>query len=56
MNFHKYKKEKKLDEIRSKHVDPNAHELTFKPNVTEFAKNMKRSVKDLYVNYNVFIF
>lgn len=41
-------KESKLEQIKTTMVDPEQGEYTFKPTVTHLAKNMKRSIDDLY--------
>jgi hypothetical protein len=48
MEFHKQHHEKKIDEIKSKLPDPESN-LTFKPNISSTAKNMKRNLDDLFV-------
>ena len=37
-----------MDKIKNKLVDPNLKELTFKPKISKFSKNIKRNIKDLY--------
>jgi hypothetical protein len=49
--IHKAIQDMKLEEIKSKVVDPDAQEYTFKPKLSHMAKNIKRSVNDLYVKY-----
>lgn len=41
-------KESKLEQIKTTIVDPEQGEYTFKPMVTDLAKNMKRTIEDLY--------
>jgi hypothetical protein len=47
--YYRYKQERNLEEIRNNNVDPAEYELTFKPQVSEFAKGIKRSMNDLFV-------
>jgi hypothetical protein len=49
IEYHKLKKEKKLESIKSRIIDPDVEEYTFKPNIGNKAKQTKRSVEDLYV-------
>ena len=42
------RKGKDMDKIKNKLVDPNLKELTFKPKISKFSKNIKRNIKDLY--------
>jgi hypothetical protein len=49
IEYHNLKKEKKLENIKSKIVDPDVEEYTFKPNISSKAKQTKRSLNDLYV-------
>jgi hypothetical protein len=49
MNFHKMKVENKIKDLKSKKVDANETECSFKPQLTEKAKKMgKRTVDNLY--------
>ena len=49
MNFYQLKHEKNLDKIRSKNSDPILNELSFKPNISNNAIGLRRTVDDLYV-------
>ena len=42
------RKGKEIDKIKNKLVDPNLKELTFKPKISKFSKNIKRNINDLY--------
>jgi hypothetical protein len=53
IEYHQLKKEKKLETIKSRIVDPDEEQYTFKPNIGK-SKSMKRSIEDLYVKYNNF--
>ncbi len=52
MQFYKQHHFKKLDEIKDKFPDPEI-DLTFKPNISSAAKNMKRNLNDLFVYYMI---
>lgn len=55
MEFHKQHHEKILGEIKDKIPDPE-NDLTFKPNISSTAKNMKRNLNDLFVDYIIYIY
>ena len=51
IQVNKTKHEKNLETIRMKNSDPSVLEYTFKPQVSDFAKGMKRNMDDLFVIY-----
>lgn len=51
MNFHKIKVENKIKDLKSKKVDANETECSFKPKITEKAQKVgKRTIDNLYVS------
>lgn len=51
-NF-RLKQEKNLEDIKNKYVDPDEEELTFKPKLSQKGKQIKRSVDDLLVKFQI---
>jgi hypothetical protein len=49
VEYHKEKKEKRLESIKSRVIDPDEEEYTFKPNISSKSKQTKRKLSDLYV-------
>jgi hypothetical protein len=49
--MYKQKQQKRIEEIKSKIVDPSLVEYTFNPQISEFAQNIKRNRDDLYVTF-----
>lgn len=56
MEYYKIRQEKKIEEIRNKNIDPSLLEYTFRPQVSDLAKSMKRNMNDLFVSAHFIFF